>query len=509
MPASAEARLRLPADGPRMSALRPPPRGRRDVRPQEEGSPARDALRREPLPDRHQGRTGARREALSAPCRSSTRRAIRGSVRGRPQRGAHRIDGRHARAGRPGRCGRSVRARPLPRPGAARETGESISPAGRQRGRGSLRRPGTRPRRLVVADREARAMPQRRSTTRTDAFSARSRPRRSGARRGAPVPALSADVDRLARKTVRSKVARVTTSRRDSAEMRRVKDVIARGGVRVNVLVTARAHRKRTRRKLLHSGSSRREGPFLALNCAAVPESLLEASSSASRRACNGRGGAHRKVRAGERRHDLPGRDRRRAAPDPGQAPRVFRSGRSSGSADGIACRSTSGSSRPPMRPSIEIRAGRFRRTSSTGCASWRSGSRRFATGARTYRLAATFLSRIAARTDVGLCPVARRRQGAPRLSVPGKRARAREPPRGAAALVSGSAIEAADLQFGAMRNEAPTFSSRTSARSSRRTSAASSPPSKETKARREDPRVSEGLSIGSGLSGTSCLFSH
>jgi transcriptional regulator with GAF, ATPase, and Fis domain len=64
----------------------------------------------------------------------------------------------------------------------------------------------------------------------------------------------------------------------DSPPMRRVKDLIARAAVsRVNVLVSGESGTgKELAAKLLHSGSTRRDGPFIALNCAAVPETLLE-----------------------------------------------------------------------------------------------------------------------------------------------------------------------------------------------------------------------------------------
>jgi transcriptional regulator with PAS, ATPase and Fis domain len=64
----------------------------------------------------------------------------------------------------------------------------------------------------------------------------------------------------------------------DSPAMRRAKELVARAAAsRVNVLVTGESGTgKELAAKLLHAGSPRREGPFLALNCAAVPESLLE-----------------------------------------------------------------------------------------------------------------------------------------------------------------------------------------------------------------------------------------
>jgi Nif-specific regulatory protein len=65
----------------------------------------------------------------------------------------------------------------------------------------------------------------------------------------------------------------------ESLPMRRVKDLVARAAAsRVSVLIQGESGTgKELVAKLLHSGSPRRDAPFLALNCAAVPESLLEA----------------------------------------------------------------------------------------------------------------------------------------------------------------------------------------------------------------------------------------
>ena len=64
----------------------------------------------------------------------------------------------------------------------------------------------------------------------------------------------------------------------DSPPMRRVKDLVARAASsRVSVLIQGESGTgKELVAKLLHAGSPRRDAPFLALNCAAVPESLLE-----------------------------------------------------------------------------------------------------------------------------------------------------------------------------------------------------------------------------------------
>lgn len=91
---------------------------------------------------------------------------------------------------------------------------------------------------------------------------------------------LAADLDRL-REENRSLKGSLGVDEilvGDSPAMRRAKELVARAAAsRVNVLVTGESGTgKELAAKLLHAGSPRREGPFLALNCAAVPESLLE-----------------------------------------------------------------------------------------------------------------------------------------------------------------------------------------------------------------------------------------
>ena len=92
--------------------------------------------------------------------------------------------------------------------------------------------------------------------------------------------ALSTDLDRLREenRALKGTLGIDELLVGDSPAMRRVKDLIARAAVsRVNVLVTGESGTgKELAAKLLHAGSPRREGPFLALNCAAVPETLLE-----------------------------------------------------------------------------------------------------------------------------------------------------------------------------------------------------------------------------------------
>ena len=92
--------------------------------------------------------------------------------------------------------------------------------------------------------------------------------------------ALAADLDRL-REENRSLKGSLGVDEilvGDAPAMRRAKELVARAAAsRVNVLVTGESGTgKELAAKLLHAGSPRREGPFLALNCAAVPESLLE-----------------------------------------------------------------------------------------------------------------------------------------------------------------------------------------------------------------------------------------
>ncbi len=73
--------------------------------------------------------------------------------------------------------------------------------------------------------------------------------------------------------------------------------------------------------KSLHERSSRRAGPFVAVNCAALPETLLESRAVRLRE-----GRVHRRgraqggsLRAGRRRHALPGRDGGPLAGDPAE----------------------------------------------------------------------------------------------------------------------------------------------------------------------------------------------
>jgi DNA-binding NtrC family response regulator len=92
--------------------------------------------------------------------------------------------------------------------------------------------------------------------------------------------ALAADLDRLREenRSLKGSLGVDEILLGDAPAMRRAKELVARAAAsRVNVLVTGESGTgKELAAKLLHAGSPRREGPFLALNCAAVPESLLE-----------------------------------------------------------------------------------------------------------------------------------------------------------------------------------------------------------------------------------------
>ena len=134
---------------------------------------------------------------------------------------------------------------------------------------------------LVVLDREARG-PHASSFDEEDrrflvSLAGLVAPTLDGARR---LRALAADLDRL-REENRSLKGSLGVDEilvGDSPAMRRAKELVGRAAAsRVNVLITGESGTgKELAAKLLHAGSPRREGPFLALNCAAVPESLLE-----------------------------------------------------------------------------------------------------------------------------------------------------------------------------------------------------------------------------------------
>jgi transcriptional regulator with GAF, ATPase, and Fis domain len=92
--------------------------------------------------------------------------------------------------------------------------------------------------------------------------------------------ALSDDVDRLREenRALKSSLQAGDLLVGDSAPMRRVKEMISRAAAsRASVLIRGESGTgKELAAKLLHAGSTRWDGPFIAINCAAVPESLLE-----------------------------------------------------------------------------------------------------------------------------------------------------------------------------------------------------------------------------------------
>ena len=94
--------------------------------------------------------------------------------------------------------------------------------------------------------------------------------------------------------------------------------------------------------RLLHDRAAWADGPFVAVNCGAIPEGLFEAHFSATPR------GVHRRrrraqglFRAGQWRHAVPGRDRRPAVVPAGQA--VAGAGAEHGHAPGLGERSAGG----------------------------------------------------------------------------------------------------------------------------------------------------------------------
>ena len=73
--------------------------------------------------------------------------------------------------------------------------------------------------------------------------------------------------------------------------------------------------------RTLHALSPRRQGPFVAINCAALPETLIESELLTREGVVHGRQRtARRMFRSGAARDAAVGRDRRDAVGDPGQA---------------------------------------------------------------------------------------------------------------------------------------------------------------------------------------------
>ena len=104
----------------------------------------------------------------------------------------------------------------------------------------------------------------------------------------------------------------------DSPALRQVMAAIERAaGTDTTVLLEGESGTgKELCARALHNASPRANGPFVAINCAAIPENLLEAELFGYERgAFTGADAAQdRQVRDGAARHHLPRRDRRDAA---------------------------------------------------------------------------------------------------------------------------------------------------------------------------------------------------
>ena len=120
-----------------------------------------------------------------------------------------------------------------------------------------------------------------------------------------------------------------------SAAMERVKDVIGKVRHRLPVLIEGESGTgKELVAAAIHRLSSRGQGPFIPVNCSAIPPDLLESGSSATCAARSGRSRRHaRPVPGRQRGDDLPD-DRRAAADAAGQAP--ARAAGDAGAAGGI-----------------------------------------------------------------------------------------------------------------------------------------------------------------------------
>ena len=109
-----------------------------------------------------------------------------------------------------------------------------------------------------------------------------------------------------------------------SAPMQDVVALVRRlSGSTATVLITGESGTgKELVARALHFNSPRAKEPFVAVNCAAIPETLLESELFGHKRGAftDARNDA-RAVRRGRRRHHLPRRDRRAAAAAAGQAP--------------------------------------------------------------------------------------------------------------------------------------------------------------------------------------------
>ena len=275
--------------------------------------------------------------------------------------------------------------------------------------------------------------------------------------------ALAADLDRLREenRSLKGTTAVDELLVGDSPAMRRAKELIARAAAsRVNVLITGESGTgKELAARLLHTGSPRRDGAFLALNCAAMPEGLLESELFGIEKGVatgvDGRPGKFELASGGTMFLDEIG-----DTPLAIQAKllRVLQEreiervgGRARLSVD-VRVLSATHQSLPDM-----IRQGRFRedlfyRLRVVEIAMPALRERR----EDIPRLAGHFLARIAARD--GRRPPTLSRDAVKALldyEFPGNVRELENLLEGAAALVAGDAIEAADLQFGIARGAA------------------------------------------------------
>ena len=282
-PAAAALRARSAGPPDPVSAPRPPARDPRPSTSRRRSSGSRRSTT-------SAGRSARRATSGRSSKRSSARAVpVLDAARGfaaafEDAAGAGVVASRRVRAGADvaRRRGGPVRPRPLPRAGAARAGGRD-GPRPRRRAAS----PASRSSRGAASSASSSSSTARRAADDAAAFDEEDRrflgslaalvgagprgtppaPRRSR-------PTSTACARRTARSRGRSAIDDLLVG--DSPPMRRVKE-LDRAGRRL-AGERPRHGRERhgqgaRRRSLLHAGSSRRDGPFLALNCAAVPES--------------------------------------------------------------------------------------------------------------------------------------------------------------------------------------------------------------------------------------------